>query len=202
MDTYYDEGIQQLNNGNYEQAIESFSKALRLSLGDLADVLLQRGLAYASMGDYVRALADMDASLEQDSRRMETYNERGNVLRFLERFREALQDFSTALYMDDGFTEARYNRALCYEELGMFQEAVQDLTQVIAQNPTLAQAYEARGRIYAQLKTYEAAITDLQRYLRMGGGREYDNHSETQAYIITLRLQRVVNGLFRKKDLQ
>jgi hypothetical protein len=44
---------------------------------------------------------------------------------------------------------------------------------------------------------YNGAIHDLERYLRLGGGREYDNQSEVQSYLISLRVQRLVLRLFR-----
>ena len=39
---------------------------------------------------------------------------------------------------------------------------------------------------------------DLSHYLRSGGGRENDNHSETQGYLLILRVQRLVWRLIAK----
>lgn len=190
MDNYLDSGLAQLERGEYEAAIVSLTKALRLSLGDLAEILLYRGVAFAQLDDFVRAFADFDECFRLNDAYPDAYNERGNAYRRQSKFHAALQDYSYALLLDETFMEARYNRALCYEELGSWMEAERDLTHVIQRNPGIAAAYEARARIHAQQHAYDEAITDYQRYLRMGGGREYDNHSDIQAAIVSLRVQR------------
>jgi tetratricopeptide (TPR) repeat protein len=197
VDNYFDAGLAQLDDGDYEAAVVSFSKALRLALGDLPQILMYRGIAYGNLGDFRRAFADFDECFRLNDRYPDAYNERGNLYRLQNKYRDALQDYSTALALDESFHEARYNRALCYEELGLLDEAERDLTRVIQALPGLAPAYEARGRVRARLRRYEAAISDYQRYLRMGGGREYDNHSEIQAAIIALQVQRWTAWLFR-----
>ncbi len=197
VDNYFDNGLEQLDNGDYEGAVVSFTKALRLALGDLPQILMYRGIAYGNLGDFRRAFADFDECFRLNDRYPDAYNERGNLYRVQHKYRDALQDYSTALLLDEAFHEARYNRALCYEELGMLDEAERDLSQVIQALPGLAPAYEARGRVRARLGQFDAAISDYQRYLRMGGGREYDNHSEIQAAILTLQVQRWTARLLR-----
>ena len=197
MDNYLETGLEQLDNGQYEAAVTSFTKALRLALGDLAEILMYRAMAFAGVGDYPRAYADFDECLNINDGFAPAWNERANTLKTQEKYRDALQDYSTALMLDIEFLEARYNRALCYEELGMYAEAAHDLNLVISQNPGIAPAYEARARMKAQLRDYDEAITDYQRYLRMGGGREFDNQSEIQATILTLRARKWFARLVR-----
>jgi tetratricopeptide (TPR) repeat protein len=190
MDNYLETGLDQYDKGEYEAAINSFTKALRLALGDLAEILMYRAMAFAALGDYPRAYADFDECLNMNEGFAAAWHERANTLKTQEKFRDALQDYSTALLLDSEFVEARFQRALCYEELGMYAEAAHDLTLVIGLNPGIAPAYEARARMRTYLRDYDEAITDYQRYLRMGGGREYDNQSEIQATILTLRARK------------
>lgn len=197
MDNYLETGLTQLESGDYELAVVSLTKALRLALGDLAEILMYRGMAFAQLGDFARAFADFDECFRFNDTYPDAYNERGNVYRLQGKFRDALQDYSGALMLDADFVEARYNRALCYEELGSWDEADRDLSLVIQQQPGLAPAYEARGRVRAELHQFDDAMLDYQRYLRMGGGREYDNHSEIQAALVSLRVQKWIARLLR-----
>lgn len=197
MDNYLEQGLNYLDYGDYDNALAMLTKAVRLSLGNMNEILTYRGRVYALLGDFVRAIADFDSALEFNVYASETYNERGLVYLAQERYKEALQDFNFALTTDAQFTEARLNRALVYEAMGLYDECVLDLSLVIQQNPTISQAYEVRGRVYAVQKRYSEAIADLERYLRMGGGREHDNHSETQSFIIILRAQRLLARVLR-----
>ncbi|QPC84330.1 tetratricopeptide repeat protein [Phototrophicus methaneseepsis] len=189
---YFQQGVAYLQDEAYDEAIEAFTKALRLTLGDLAMALLYRGEAYAFKGDFPRAMADFNEALRQNAYLTEAYNERGNLRRFMGDFQGAIEDQSAALTLEPSYPEAYYNRALAYEALNQFEAAEADLSQVIQLNPGIAVAHEMRGRMRVNLNDLDGAVADLQRYLRMGGGREYDNHSETQSLIFTLQLRRLV----------
>lgn len=189
---YYQQGLSFLQEGAYDAAIDAFTKALRLTLGDLAMALLYRGEAYAYKGDFPRAMADFNEALRQNAYLTEAYNERGNLRRFMGDYEGAIEDQSAALTLEPNFAEAYYNRALAHEALGQFAAAEADLSQVIRLNPGIAPAHEMRGRMRIELNELDGAVADLQRYLRMGGGREFDNHSETQSLIFTLQLRRLV----------
>lgn len=190
IDNYFEAGLEALDAADYAAAVEIFSKALRLSLGDLGEVLRYRGIAYAYLGDNERALADFNAALQQNPYDADAYNERGNLLRLSGELRAAVSDYNSALRIDPEYAEAYYNRALAFEALGLLPEAEDDLSAAIQRNPGIAPAYEVRGRVRAAQQRYSDAIHDLQRYLRMGGGRQYDNHAETQSFILVLRLRR------------
>jgi tetratricopeptide (TPR) repeat protein len=200
MDNYFEQGLAHLDDGEYDEAIATLTKAVRLSLGDLAEILLFRGIAYRLKGDEVRALADFDASLEQDPYAAQVYCERGKLFLEQGKLKDALQDFNFALNVDAQFEDVRLQRALTYEAMGLYDEAELDLSTLIQQNPTLSQPYEVRGRVRAHKQCYDDAIADLERYLRMGGGREHDNHSETQAFLITLRVRRWFARLLRPRQ--
>lgn len=193
LDDYFEQGLILFESGDYAPAIEQFTKALRLSLGDLSETLLYRGICYAYLEAYERAMADFTGALQRNPYYPDAYNERGNLLRHEGHVEAAVEDYTAALRLDAKHYAAYYNRALAYEILGNYEAAAADLNHTIELNPTIAPAYEVRGRVRANMRDFAGAIADLERYLRMGGGREYDNHSEVQSYIIGLRLGRVLS---------
>lgn len=196
-DNYFEQGIAAFEAGEYEQAIELLTRAYRLSLGDLAEILLYRGEAYAYLGDLEQALEDFNESIERNPYRAAAYNERGNARRFQGDYQNAVRDYTYALALEKDNIEAAYHRALAHEALGAYEAAEADLSHALDLNPGIASAYELRGRIRAAHRAYDGAIADLTRYLRMGGGREYDNQSEIQSQLLILRLQRFFFRLFR-----
>lgn len=193
ISNYYEDGIIYYEQGNYVHAVEALTKAIRLSLGDLAEAHFYRGLCYAYLEAYDKAMADFNEALHYNAYFADAYNERGNLLRLQEDYQLAVQDYNGAITIDPEHYAAYYNRALAYEKLRMFVEAEADLSDAIEINPSIAQCYEVRGRIRALLKDYDAAISDLQYYLQIGGGREFDNHSEIQSFIINLRINRFLS---------
>lgn len=202
LQTYFSKGMDFFHAGDYPNAIEMFTSALRLSLGDLAKAALYRGICYAYLENYDQAFADFNQALRHDIYLADAYNERGSIYQMRGDFHAALEDYNHALHIDDRHYAAYYNRGLTLEELGHYPEAEHDLSQAIDLNPSIAPAYEVRGRIRALLEDYGGAITDLQRYLRMGGGREYDNHSEVQSFILNLRLNRLLSRVIPARFLR
>ena len=104
-----------------------------------------------------------------------------------------------AIHIEPEFEEAYFSRALAYEARKRYAEAEADLTQTLRLNRHELAAYEARGRVRAAQFKYDEAIADLSAYLRSGGGRQYDNHSETQGYLLVLRAQRLLLRLIPRR---
>ena len=193
IETYFELGMAHFEAGEYAHAVDMFTKALRLSLGDLAETHLYRGISYAFLAAYDKAMDDFNETLRRNPYLADAYNERGNLLRMSEDYERAINDYDAAITLDSAHFAAYYNRALAYEKIGQYAAADSDLTQTIELNPGIATTYEVRGRVRAMLQNYSGAIEDLERYLRMGGGREYDNHSEVQSFIINLRINKFLS---------
>jgi tetratricopeptide (TPR) repeat protein len=191
--TYFDQALQHLAADKYDEAIELLTRALRLSLGDLARVHLHRGIAYAYQEQYEAALDDFNDALRRNPYLTDAYNERGNVMRIIGDYEQAIADYGAALHLEEDHYAAYYNRALAYEHLRHYSKAEADLDKAIALKPDIVTAYEIRGRIRARQHRYDEAIADLETYLQMGGGQLYDNHSDTQSYILNLRLNKFLS---------
>lgn len=201
INNYFTQGLLHYDDGAYENAIDYFTRGIKLSLGDLAQLYLYRGMAYAYLLAYDRALADFNAALRRDPYLADAYNERGNILRIREQYRDAIEDYTAAIHLDNAHEAAYYNRGLTHELLGQYYEAEEDFNRAIELMPEIAPAYEARGRVRAVRQNFHGAIQDLEHYLRMGGGREFDNHSEIQSFILNLRLNKFLSRFLPAKLL-
>ncbi|MCY3781904.1 MAG: tetratricopeptide repeat protein [Chloroflexi bacterium] len=191
-DNYFDSGLRLMDKGDFAGAVAMFDSAIKLGLGDLAAVCLCRGEALAALGRWDDAEESVNRALEIEPYMGAAYNERGNIRRARRDDEGAINDYTMAIHIEPDYDEAHYNRALAYEARRRYAEAEADLTRALKLNPELKAAYEARGRIRAAQFKFDAAIADLSYYLRSGGGRENDNHSETQGYLLILRVQRLV----------
>lgn len=194
--SYFDQALACMDDGDYEAAVDYLTRALKLRLGDLAAVMLHRGIALAYLDRVEAAKADFDAAIQQNPHLADAYNERGNLLRLQGDPDEAIADYTIALRLEPDHYAAAYNRALAHEALKQYDEAEADLTMALRLQPNLAPAYEARGRVRTHTGDLSGAIADLREYLRRGGGHEFDNHSEIQSLLVNLRISHFVSRLF------
>ena len=198
LDSYFEQGLRLMEAGDFEQAVAMFESAIKLGLGDIAEIYVCRGEALAYLGQWQAAEDSINEALRLQPYMATAYNERGNVRRFQRDYENAIADYSSAIHIEPTYHEAYYNRALAYEERNRFAEAEADLTRTLRLNPHILQAYEVRGRVRASQHKFDQAIEDLTRYLQVGAGRQYDNHSEIQGYLLSLRLQRLLWGLLSR----
>ena len=190
-DNYFENGLQLLESGDFESAIALFDSAIKLGLGDIAAIHICRGEALAALGRMDAALESISAALTIEPYLAAAYFARGNIRNEQREFDLAINDYTMAIHIEPEFDEAYYRRALAYEERKRYADAEADLTRTLDLNPKALGAYEARGRIRAAQFKFDEAIADLSFYLRSGGGKEFDNHSETQGYLLILRAQRL-----------
>lgn len=198
LDNYFEQGLSLMETGDFAQAVAMFDSAIKLGLGDIADIYVCRGEALAYLGQWQEAETSINEALRRQPYMAAAYNERGNVRRFQQDDENAIRDYTAAIQIEPTYYEAYYNRALAYEDQHRFAEAEADLTRTLELNPDILQAYEARGRVRASQRKFDQAIDDLTRYLRTGAGRQYDNHSEIQGHLLSLRLQRLFWSLFSR----
>ena len=191
-DNYFESGLRLMDAGDFAGAIAMFDRAINLGLGDLAGVYVCRGAALAASGRLDAAQRSINAALELEPYLAAAYHERGNVRRLQRKFEAAIQDYSTAIHIEPAYDAAYFQRALAYEARRRYAEAEADLTRALQLNPHLLAAYEVRGRARAAQFKFDEAIPDLSTYLRSGGGVQFDNHSETQGYLLLLRVQRLL----------
>ncbi len=194
-ESYFAQGLRLLDRGDYEGAVAMFDRALKLGLGDLAEIHVCRGETLAHLGDWRAAEDSINAALQMQPYLAAAYNARGNIYRSRGKLEHALRDYSTAIHIEPDYDEAFYNRALAYESRRRYADAEADLSMALRINPKLGQAYEARGRARAKQFKFDLAVEDISAYLQSGAAREFDNHSEMQGYLIVLRAQRLLWGL-------
>ena len=190
-DNYFEKGLQLLESGDFEGAISLFDSAIKLGLGDIAEIHVCRGEALAALGRIDAALESISDALTIEPYLAAAYLARGTIRTEQREFDLAINDYTMAIHIEPDFDDAYYSRALAYEERKRFADAEADLTRTLDLNPNALGAYEARGRMRAAQFKFDEAIADLSFYLRSGGGKAFDNHSETQSYLLILRAQRL-----------
>jgi len=112
----YEKGLRLLQQGQHNNAIPEFDKALRLN-PRYVEAYNKRGEAFNELAQYERALKDFDAALGLNSQFAEAYFNRGNAYNDLGQAERAIKDYDEALRVDQNYLGAYYNRALAHMSL-------------------------------------------------------------------------------------
>lgn len=156
------QGNEYASKGDYAQAIEAYTKSIRLDPG-LATTFYLRGKAYYRNRDDDRAIQDYKEAIRLQPDYGEAFLERGHVYEDKSDYTHAIQDYTQAIRIRADDSYLRYDRAFAYERTGQYQPAIADLTEVVRRFPKAADAYRNRGRLWLYAGNPAQAQQDLSR---------------------------------------
>lgn len=155
--------------GNQQQALDAFSKALLLS-EDSSEVLVKRGNVFLATGAYEDAYTDFDEAVSLDDTTEARYG-RAQAAFATGRYDRALDDIEVVLDETPLDPEARLLRAEALVETEDYEDAHPELTALegveFADPATLGDVLEYRGRANYYLTFYGDAIIDLERAIEI-----------------------------------
>jgi len=170
-----------------------------------AGTFLDRGIMFASRGDYESAIADFNEAIRLDPNMSAAYMLRGRalqasvskvidvgenfssvsinrevVIKLTEAQRRVLNlavaDFTQAIRLDPNSDRAYHGRATAYWSMDDNERAVADYTQSIRLRPNAAD-YSNRGLAYWDMRDFGRAIADYTQAIRMEPDRfKYYEH--------------------------
>lgn len=184
LQKYYEEGISFAENGDFTNAVESYSKALKINPNE-SSVLNRRGLAKMYNNDLYGAISDLDRAKEfADSTLLPTvYNNLGLAKYYLGDNEGAKNDYLKALDADSTNRMYNMNMGLLMIRLQDFESAEAYTTTSIKSDSALANAYYYRAVAKAQMQEYEGAIEDYNKAGELGVDlAEYYNYKGVTFY--------------------
>lgn len=159
---YYD-------NGDYRQAIEQYTAAIRLDPGYL-EAYYSMGNAQKKVGNVNEALRYYAAVLKKAPENPQTYNNIGVVLMEGGSLPQALAYFRKAKATGPEYKDARYNLAFTLHRLGRTSEAVAELSGLVRMAPEYARAHCELGNIKSGLGNVRDAEADYRQAIRLDPG--------------------------------
>jgi tetratricopeptide (TPR) repeat protein len=149
-------GLARFESGDYDAAIDRFTKALAQSntpeqLVDPADIYFYRGLAHyyrAGVNGIDLAIADYTETIRREPDLADTYYNRGLAYAKKGQFDSAIADYTDAIRRNPDLAEAYNSRGIAHARQEQYDSAIADYTDAIRRNPDLVQAYTNRGLAY------------------------------------------------------
>ena len=159
-------GLTQHNKGEYDKAIESYSRSIDLNPG-VSVAYSNRGISYMKKGDYASAIEDHSRAIELNPGYARSYNDRGLAYDKKGDRIAAIQDYNRAIDLDPTYADAYINRALAHMFLGEVGLAIQDCDRAIELEPNSPTHHLGRGFAYFAKGDYDSAIQDYNKALEI-----------------------------------
>jgi len=160
----FDSGVLQFKQGQYQQAIDAFSKLIAIAQ-DNADAYKNRGVSYMKQKKFDLAIKDFEKAKALFPELKGLYSNLGVAWYYKKEYEKAIENYDTELEMAPENYVAYFNRALCLAELDRNQEAIDDLSKTLTLKPDfywaicyMADLLAREGEDIKAIETYEEAL--------------------------------------------
>jgi tetratricopeptide (TPR) repeat protein len=184
-----------------------------------AGTFLDRGIMFASRGDYETAIADINEVIRLNPNMAAAYHMRGRVLyasvskisnistsfsfssistegkvttEQKRVFDLAIIDFNTAIRLEPDNAFIYLERGVVYMDIGDLDRSISDFTQALRIDPNYVDAYNSRGNAYYINKDYDRAISNYNQALRIDPNYIAAYNNRGNAYYINKDYDRAI----------
>jgi len=164
--TYFRNGLRELEQSKYQLAIVQFDKCLTLDPKNAA-AYFHRGTCYLMLGKASIALVDFNKTLSIDTAMYETYYNRALAHQALRNYTFAEGDFLLYIERKRSDIKALKNLAILMEQMGELQSAINYYTRYLERDKTNTEVLKNRALAYAGLDSTKLAIADLEACQRL-----------------------------------
>jgi len=210
---YVNMGIAYRNEGNSDNAIECYEKAIRLS-PDLAEPYYNMGnVYYYGKGNYDKAMEYYEKAVELKPDYAEAYNNMGNTYISKYNYEKAIECYEKAIELKPDLVESYYNVGAVYYLRSNYNKAIHYSQKAIELNPNYAEAYIVMGNIYGAKYNYDKAIKYYEKaielkpdyamaYNNMGNVHYYDNNYAKAIECYKKAIELNIDNVKAKSQLQ
>jgi len=157
-----------------------------------AGTFLDRGILFASRGDYDMAIADFTEAIKLDPNMSAAYVLRGMAYADKKDYDRAIVEYNQALKINPNNANAYSSRGSAYLYKNDYNNAIADFTQMIRLEPNLWFGYYFRGLSYKDINKYDLAIADFSQMIRVDPNNPLAYNERGDIYLQTGDFDRVI----------
>lgn len=135
---YLDKGIQETNEGKFDEALHSLSRAVGLKSDD-ALCHFSLAIVYHNMNELKSAYDSYSQAIECNSEMIDAYYNRAQILiaqKDDDKLSEILKDLDKSIELDPKFIDALYTKAVIQKKQEDYKGALETLDKILAIDPT------------------------------------------------------------------
>ena len=141
---YTDDGIELVYKGEFNKAIENFTKSIELK-NDWEIPYFYRAVSYQALEEFDNAMIDYSKALSINDRMTDAYYNKAKIA--LSRkdipnpdINKAIEDLNKALELDEKFVDALFVMAAAYKKLGDYHKSLEYLEKLLEIEPQAVHA--------------------------------------------------------------
>ena len=141
---YTDDGIELVYKGEFNKAIENFTKSIELK-NDWEIPYFYRAVSYQALEEFDNAMIDYSKALSINDRMTDAYYNKAKIA--LSRkdipnpdINKAIEDLNKALELDEKFVDAFFAMAAAYKKLGDYHKSLEYLEKLLEIEPQAVHA--------------------------------------------------------------
>jgi lipoprotein NlpI len=162
---YYARGMEKLNAGDNQGALEDLNQALAM-LGRNVAVYSALAAAKINLKRYDDALTDIDHAIIMDPKNAWHYAQKAYLHTLAKQWQFALASANRALELDPDFSTAYGFRALAEAGLGQNQKAVEDFQIVLEFVPEAYANYANLAFVFYNQRNWTDSLSNFREYLK------------------------------------
>jgi tetratricopeptide (TPR) repeat protein len=142
---------------NLNKSLEEYTKSLKLDSNSF-DTYLDRGITYASIGQYDLAIQDYMHAYKLDPTSQKLFESRGYTYLQAKQYQNALNDYNRLIQIEPDLAIYYFNRGVAESNLGDNKTALNDFLTDLKADPKNANCMFNLSVVYKSLGDYNAAI--------------------------------------------
>jgi tetratricopeptide (TPR) repeat protein len=154
------EGISQLEAGEFSKAIGYFDRVIQKDSGSFAAWNV-KGVALFEMQEYDQSIGAFNYAVNLDSSSYKAFFNRGNAFLEKKEFKDAIVDYNFASGLDSSQPDIYYNRGLALLGLEAYEDALFDFEIALQSNPNQAQVHFNKAKALLGNNDPMGAISSL-----------------------------------------
>jgi tetratricopeptide (TPR) repeat protein len=154
----YNLGIAQVNIGAKEDALDSFSLALKHN-NNHKDLHNNIGRLQFDLGYFKESLKSFDAAINLDNNFAMAWFNKGNVLNQLKQYTDAITHYDKVININPQFAMALINKGLVLFSTDHTSDALDCYQRAIEIDPNISKCWSAMGLLFNKLDQPKTALT-------------------------------------------